>query len=204
MLHKLQHEPSTICQDSPHSWFKPAYGAKVKCAYDEDNSPILPPNKINKIHQKYGILLYYGVNVDLTKLVSLGSISSPWSKSTYHTSDDMKLLMEYSIYEPDVSIHYHTSDIVLHAHINAPHRPKSKLYSSYGAQFLFTGKLGGPTKNPIQSTLVNMNFPHHMKTFIRCFWVWHRVLNWWSIPQCPRVRLNTNDPRENCLIPNHP
>jgi hypothetical protein len=87
MLHKYQHPKPRRCQDAPHVWAQPTYGAKVQFATDDDPSPILAPANLTCIQQIVGTLLYYAISVNPTMLVALGSIASTQANATKLTQD---------------------------------------------------------------------------------------------------------------------
>ena len=62
--------------DVPHAWDTPTYGAKQQFAPPTDTSPRLPFQAV------VGTFLYYAVAVDLSMLVTLGTIAFSQAKPT--------------------------------------------------------------------------------------------------------------------------
>ena len=82
-LHRLQHQMPKRPQHAPHPYTKPAYGQKVQFALPQnDNETLLPESAKKTIQQIIGIFLYYGLALDLTMLVALGTLASQQSKPT--------------------------------------------------------------------------------------------------------------------------
>jgi hypothetical protein len=81
-MHKFQHKTPSKHQGAPHNWTVPNYGAKIQYAIHDDDSPVLPAEKINGIQQRVGTLLYYAVRVDPFMLCALSDISSEHSTNT--------------------------------------------------------------------------------------------------------------------------
>ena len=77
-LHRLQHDLPNRPQHAPHSYNKPNYGQKVQFATPTEPaaSTLLPPSAKKLIQKIIGIFLYYGIAMDLTMLVALGTLAS--------------------------------------------------------------------------------------------------------------------------------
>ena len=79
-LHRLQHSLPTRLQHAPHRHNKPTYGQKVQFAPTEDATPkFLPASAKTLIQRIIGIFLYYGLAIDLTMLVALGTLATQQS-----------------------------------------------------------------------------------------------------------------------------
>jgi hypothetical protein len=87
-MRKFQHETPSKHQGAPHAWTVPTYSAKIQHATNDNDSPVLPAEKINGIQQRVGTLLYYAVGVDPFMLCALSDISSEQSKATRPTQDE--------------------------------------------------------------------------------------------------------------------
>ena len=70
----FQHSPPTRKEHAPHSWERPNYRATQKFTKVEDTSKKLPPERILRLQQITGTLLFYDKLIDLTILVALGTI----------------------------------------------------------------------------------------------------------------------------------
>ena len=107
-------------------------------------------------------MLYYGVGVDPTMLVALGSISYYRPKVTYNTCYDTKWLMYYNYSNFDAQICYHTGDILLHIHADASYLPQSKACSCSGGGggVVLSRKIFDPTKPQLINTrLMELSTP---------------------------------------------
>ena len=77
-LHRLQHNLPLRPHHDPHSYNKPNYGQKVQFATPTDpvSSSLLHFTAKKIIQKIIGIFLYYGIAMDLTMLVALGTLAS--------------------------------------------------------------------------------------------------------------------------------
>ena len=76
------HQLKNTRQSSPHHHVPPTYGARVQFAEPEDNTPLLPEERIKFIQQVVGIFLYYAIAIDNTILVALREIVSEQARAT--------------------------------------------------------------------------------------------------------------------------
>ena len=136
-LLKFQHPAPKHPQHAPHSWVKPAYGAQVQYAQEDDSSPLLPAKTINLVQQIVGTLLYYSIAVDPTILTALGSIAAQQSKGTDKTYADTLWLINYTATHPNAKIRYTASNMILYIHSDASYLSEPQACSrSVGHYFL--------------------------------------------------------------------
>ena len=84
-----------------------------------NDTPILDSVDINLIQKIVGTFLYYGIAVDNTILVALSTIASEQSAATSNTAKKITQLLNYLATNPDVTIWYTRSDMVLWVHSDA-------------------------------------------------------------------------------------
>ena len=77
-LHRLQHSLPTHLQHAPHRHNKPVYGQKIQFSDSQDDTKefFLSASAKTLIQRIIGIFLYYGIALDLTMLVALGTLAT--------------------------------------------------------------------------------------------------------------------------------
>ena len=115
-LHTFKHPTIQLLHHSPHHWIQPNYGAPTQLTPIVDTSSPLPPEGIQRLKQIIDILLYCVRVVDLTLLVSLGTLVSSQSKGTVVTAKANLQILNYCATHPDAFIRYKSSAIVLYIH----------------------------------------------------------------------------------------
>ena len=76
----------------------------------------VPSVDINLIQKIVGTFLYHGIAVDNTILVALSTIASEQSAATSNTAKKITQLLNYVATNPDATISYTRSDMVLWVH----------------------------------------------------------------------------------------
>ncbi len=76
LLARFNHEPPSKPQHSPHAAPLRLFGLDAQKPVEHDNLPVLLPDRIKRIQQIIGTIMYYARAVDLTTLVALSSIAS--------------------------------------------------------------------------------------------------------------------------------
>jgi hypothetical protein len=140
-FHKYQHH----AQHAPHKWNELNYGAKQQFTEPEDDTATLPPDGIKRIQQITGTLLYYARAVDPTMLMALGTIAAQQSKGTEATATAIVHLLDYCATNPDATIRYQASDMVLRIHSDASYLLEAKARSRSGGHFYLGDK---PSNQP--------------------------------------------------------
>ena len=113
-------------QNSPHPYTGPSFGAKVQYATPVDDSSILPSELLKFIQQVVGVFLYYYIAIDNTVLVGLGDISAKKSVATINSTACVEHLLYYLASDPNATIHYHVSGMVLLIHSDASYLSVAK------------------------------------------------------------------------------
>ena len=135
-IHRFQHIIRKH-QDSPHKHAVIQYGAKIQTV-DEDNSPPILPDKIKRIQEVVGTLLYYARAVDSTMLCALSSLASAQAKGTEETLRATDQLLDYCASHPNAGIVYHASDMRLRIHSDASYLSEPQARSRAGGHFYLT------------------------------------------------------------------
>ena len=121
----ISNSPETY---SPHAHTVPHYGAKIQMT-NPDTSTKLDKAASTTIREVVGVFLYYARAIDNTMLVALGTIASQQSNSTEATADATINLLNYAATNPDASLRYHASDMILHIHSDASYLSESEARS---------------------------------------------------------------------------
>ena len=94
-------------QHAPQYYNEPVYGQKIQLSNPQDDQATLLPPSTKKLIQKIIIIfLYYDLALDLTMLVTLGSLATQQSKPTGRAWDDIILFLNYYATHPSATIHY--------------------------------------------------------------------------------------------------
>ena len=89
-LQRFRRQLKNTPQSSPHHHVPPTYGAKVQFAEPEDNTPLLPEERLKFIQQVVGVFLYYVIDIDNTVLFDLINIGSEKARATSKTMDEVQ------------------------------------------------------------------------------------------------------------------
>ena len=76
MLHKFQHPAPALPEHAPHPWNTPVYGAKTQFIETQEERPLRLPQKITRIQQLVGTLIYYSRAVDPNLVMPVNVLSS--------------------------------------------------------------------------------------------------------------------------------
>ena len=116
LLKKFFHPMPPKHQAQPHEWLPPKYGQKIQYSHEPAPSPLLNAKQTTRIQQIVGTLLYYARAVDPTMLPAINDIGSQQSKPTATTTKHLCQLLDYAASNPNATIRYHASGMVLHVH----------------------------------------------------------------------------------------
>ena len=133
-LHRFQHIVRKLHQDAPNKHQPIQYGAKVQLVH-EDTSDALPDDKIKRIQEIIGTLLYYARAVDPTMLTALSTLASAQAHGTTETLRATNQLLDYCSAHPDAGIVYHKSAMRLRIHSDASYLCEPQARSQAGGHF---------------------------------------------------------------------
>jgi hypothetical protein len=85
MLTRFDHEPPARPQHSPHIAPTRKFGPPAQEPVAHDHSKPIPPDRIQRIQQIVGTIMYYARAVDLMTLVALSSIAAEQTMATENT-----------------------------------------------------------------------------------------------------------------------
>ena len=134
-LTKYKHEKPKRPQYCPYESAPRKYGKAAAEATDDEESPAV--NKADKkfIQQVLGSFLYYARAVDLTILQALNAIAAEQAHPTKLTLQRVHQFLDYMATNPDATIRYHASNMVLNAHSNASFHSASRARFHSGGYF---------------------------------------------------------------------
>ena len=152
VLHKFKQALQKFHTDnkseySPHKHVEPNYGQKFQYAEPTNDAPTLDSVDINLIQKIVGTFLYYGIAVDNTILFALSTISFEQSSATSNTAKKITQLLNYLATNPDATIRYKRSDMVLWVHSDASYLSLPKARSRAGGMYFLSDKHPSPN-NP--------------------------------------------------------
>jgi hypothetical protein len=139
VLSKFQHDSPKHPQHTPSRYVTPVYGANTQ--YDtKDETPPLTVQQCLTIQKVTGPLLYYARAVDPTVLMPLNDIATELTKATEKTQAATKQMLDYLSTNPDATIRYHASDMILNIHSDASYLSVSNARSRLGVLFFLGNK----------------------------------------------------------------
>jgi hypothetical protein len=94
------------------------YGAKAQTPIPVNIFPKLSPDDIKEIQQIIDSILYYARAVNITVLMALSSIAIKQTKGTTNTMEKVKQLLDYLATNPDATIQFRESDMIMNLHSN--------------------------------------------------------------------------------------
>ena len=146
-LQRLEHPPPVHPQHAPHAWTPPIYGA---CQHFDvtDMTPALDLTDQKRVQEVLGTLLYYARAVDSTMLPAIGSLATQQAKPTIATMKTITQLLNYCATNPETTLRYIASNIVLHVESDVSYLSKSWGHSwAAGIHFLSCKPLHPPTES---------------------------------------------------------
>ena len=159
---KAHHANPKKPQHAPAKYNQPTYGATIQHMDPPDNSPRVSEKEIKAIQVIVGSLLYYAIAIDNTILPVLGDIASEQIKATTKTQEKVNHLLDYMATNPNATIEYKASDMILHVHSDASYLSLSKACSrAAGIHFL-------STKPPIPHQNMLTYNPPSMDAYTSC------------------------------------
>jgi hypothetical protein len=80
---------------------------------------MLSPDVIKEIQGVIGIILYYAHAVNITVLMALSSIAIKQTKGTTSTTEKAKQLLNYLVMNPNATMRFKASDMIMNVHLDA-------------------------------------------------------------------------------------
>jgi hypothetical protein len=153
VLSKFQHNSPKNRQHTPSRYVTPVYGAKTQYA-TRDETPPLTAQQCLTIQKFTGSVLYYARAVDPTVLMPLNDIATEQTKATAKTQATTNQMLDYLATQPDATIRYHASDMVLHIHSDASYLSVSNARSRLGGMFFLGNK--SPEQDALNGSILNV------------------------------------------------
>jgi hypothetical protein len=129
VLSKFQHDSPKQPQHTQSRYVTPVYGAKNQYATQDETPPLTVKQCIN-IQTVTGSVLYYARSVYPTVIMPLNDIATEQTKATKKNQAATNQLQD-----PDATIRYHASDMIMHIHSDASYISVSNARSRLGGLF---------------------------------------------------------------------
>jgi hypothetical protein len=155
LLERFNHPAPKRPQHSPHAAPPRQFGATAQEPVKHDTTPTLAPDRIKRIQQIVGTVMYYARAVDVTTLVALSSIAAEQAQATEQTEKHVHQLLDYLHTHQDATIRYVASDMVLNIHSDASYLSEARARSRLGGTYFF-GSL------PQNGKAIFLNGPVHV------------------------------------------
>jgi hypothetical protein len=107
----------------------------------EDDTELLPQEKITRIQQIVGSFLHYGRAIDITILKALNTLATQQAKPTITTEKHVKQFLDYCATHPDAKIRYFASDMILQIHSDAAYMNETKARSTAGGHYFMGNQI---------------------------------------------------------------
>jgi hypothetical protein len=152
----FQHKAPSTPQHQPYPHVEPTYSAT--CQYAETSNTLELISKENKLYvqEVNGTFLYYARCVDSPMLPALGTSATQQAKPTKNTMKKIKQFLDYASTNPDASVTYHASNMVLAGHSNASYLSKSNAQSRAGGHFFMSSDVELLHNNEAVSTILQI------------------------------------------------
>eukprot|EP00804_Cyclotella_cryptica_P025622 CCRYP_002829-RA/>CCRYP_002829-RA protein AED:0.38 eAED:0.38 QI:0/0/0/1/0/0/2/0/285 len=119
VLQQFQHDTPKTPQRCPFQPHPKKIVADSQDTLPPDDSDPLDPGGIKRVQQVVGSLLFYARAVDNTILPALSTIASSQAAATECTLAQCAQLLDYCASNPDATVQYRTSDMILNIHSDA-------------------------------------------------------------------------------------
>jgi hypothetical protein len=118
-LQKYQHPAPACAEHAPHTWDKPVYGAKTQYIEEADDITSLSPKDVNCLQQLGGKIFYYARALDPTLNMQVNVLASEQTRAPSETSDTILKFLNYCTANPEATLHYHPSYMIVNIHSDA-------------------------------------------------------------------------------------
>ena len=147
-LKRFEHPMPRTPQPSPHAWIKPTYGTKQQLTTLPDESPALNVADTKRVQEVLGTFLFYARAVDPTMLATIGTLATQQAHGTTATMTAITQFLNYAASNPDATIRYVRSDMVLHVESDASYLTAPKSRSRAAGFHYLSSRPTDPTKPP--------------------------------------------------------
>jgi hypothetical protein len=163
-LSRFQHPKPTRPQRAPHAWNAPTYGAKQQFV-SHDTTPTLDLKDKQRVQGILGTLLYYARAVDSTMLVAIGTLATQQAAPTVATLHAITHLLNYCATNPEATIRYQASDMILHVESDASYLSETKGQSCAAGLHYLSCRSLHPDIAPIAN---NHSIPTNGAIYVHC------------------------------------
>eukprot|EP00804_Cyclotella_cryptica_P020493 CCRYP_019412-RA/>CCRYP_019412-RA protein AED:0.05 eAED:-0.04 QI:0/0/0/1/0/0.5/2/0/1372 len=150
VLQRFQHETPTTPQHCPYQPHPKTFGTNSQDTLPPDDSKPLDADGVKRVQQVVGSLLFYARAVDNTILPALSTIASSQAAATELTLAQCTQLLDYCASNPDATIQYRASDMILNIHSDASYLSAPQARSQV-AGYYFLGSI------PTDDTPIKLN-----------------------------------------------
>jgi hypothetical protein len=137
-LHNFQHATSTRLQHAPYLWRSPTYGTKIQLTLPPDNTPLIDKTQITRTQQVLGTLLYWARSIKPTIIPESSVLSSEQAAAAETTIEILAQLLNYCATNPNATIQYVASDMVLHIHSDTSYLSEPNARSMIGGHLFLS------------------------------------------------------------------
>jgi hypothetical protein len=139
-LQRFQHPKPAFHEAAPHPCAPIQYGAKTQWVIDPLDAPALDVSDTKRIQEVLGTLLYYARAVDSTMLVAIGDLATQQTSGTKTTMERLNQLLNYAASNPNATIRFTASDMILAIESDASYLSVTKARSRASGYFFLTNQ----------------------------------------------------------------
>ena len=147
-LQRFNHLKPSTPQHSPHAWLKPTYGAKQQLTAPPDESPALDIADTKRVQEVLGTFLFYARAIDSTMLAAIGTLATQQAKGTKATMTAITQFLNYAASNPEATVRYVRSDMILHVESDASYLTAPKSRSRAAGYHYLSSHPADPNKAP--------------------------------------------------------
>ena len=125
-LSKYNHPTPKRPQHAPYPCAPKTYGKSAQDPITTDNSPPAGQAGITHVQKFVGSILYYARSVDSTPPVALNTLASKHAHVTEKTIENMKYMLDYLGTNPNATVRFYPSDIIVNVHSDASYISEKK------------------------------------------------------------------------------
>eukprot|EP00804_Cyclotella_cryptica_P023660 CCRYP_017686-RA/>CCRYP_017686-RA protein AED:0.36 eAED:0.36 QI:0/0/0/1/0/0/2/0/366 len=135
VLQRFQHDTPKTPQRCPFQPHPRKFGADSQDTLPPDDSKPLEPSGVTRVQQVVGSLLFYARAVDNTILPALSTIAISQAAAMEHTLARCTQLLDYCASNPDATVQYRASDMILNIHSDASYLSAPRARSQVAAYY---------------------------------------------------------------------
>jgi hypothetical protein len=159
------HPIPTKPQFAPHEAPIPQYGSQSQQTAEPNTSPQLSPDRVQRLQQIVGTILYYARAIDSSMLVALGTLAAAQTRATLDTEKHNTQFSDYAATNPTAAVRFIANAMCLTIQSDANYQSKLQACSRAGGIFYLSSpsdpnKITTAAPPPLNGT-IHVSEPFH-------------------------------------------